>query len=462
MIRKESVVQKKSPPSGQDERGDRRQLQRSRRSDRGLMPKWLILDELFGRWRRRRIDRRAFQELGRSLALIVDREALEASVATRIRELFDPDRLVILEPDLGEAAFRPGFSFGLEPEALEGVEVLARGKLARWLKVNEVCFVRDRQPGIFDYLDPAEQELFHYLKVSIAVPMVSINRLTGILLLGCDRPGRWLYKSDLELLQLLSSQASLAFENAALYRSQQERLDRLHRAERLAAVGQLAAGVAHEIRNPLTAIRSTMQYLLQGSGNEPRQELMAELLSEVDRINGTVGGLLSLSRAGELHKTEIDLLDPLSKSIHLIQARAGEQGVAVEARLGSEPLRVLGDSGQLKQVFLNLLLNALQSMPDGGRITVTAGPWRSAAHPGARWAQVRITDTGAGIPPDQIRRIFDPFYTTKQEGTGLGLAICHGILERHQGEIELESEEGRGTTAAVRLPLVEAMAWPTS
>ncbi|HKV12764.1 MAG TPA: ATP-binding protein [Thermoanaerobaculia bacterium] len=422
------------------------------------------LERLVGRWwRRRRVDRRAFQELGRSLALIVDREALKSSVAARIRELFDPDRLIVLEPDLGEAVFQPGFSFGLDPAELEGVELPARGKLARWLTVNEVSFVRDRQSGVFDYLDPAEKDLFDRLRVTVAVPMVSLNRMTGILLLGWDQSGRQLLGSDLELLQLLASQASLAFENAALYRAQQERLDRLHRAERLAAVGQLAAGVAHEIRNPLTAIRSTMQYLLQGlDPAEPRHQLVAEILSEVDRINGTVGGLLSLSRAGEVHLTETDLTDLVSTSIHLVQARAGEQGVVLEARLGSEPLRVLADAGQLKQVFLNLLLNALQSMPGGGRITVTASPWRSPLGGGQRWAQVRIADTGPGIPSDQLRHIFDPFYTTKREGTGLGLAICYGIVERHQGEIQLESELGKGTTASVRLPLAEKKAWPTS
>lgn len=428
------------------------------------MPKRRFLERLVGLWRRRRVDRRAFQELGRSLALIVDREALKSSVAARIRELFDPDRLVVLEPDLGEAVFQPGLSFGVDPAALEGVELPARGKLARWLTVNEVCFVRDRQPGVFDYLDPEEKDLFDRLRVTVAVPMVSLNRMTGILLLGWDRSGRRLLKSDLELLQLLASQASLAFENAALYRAQQERLNRLHRAERLAAVGQLAAGVAHEIRNPLTAIRSTMQYLLQGlDPAEPRHQLVAEILSEVDRINSTVGGLLSLSRAGEIHLTETDLTDLVSASIHLVQARAGEQGVDLEARLGSEPLCVLADAGQLKQVFLNLLLNALQSMPGGGRITVTASPWRSPLGPGQRWAQIRIADTGPGIPSDQLRHVFDPFYTTKREGTGLGLAICYGIVERHQGEIQLESEVGKGTTASVRLPLVEKKtAWPTS
>jgi signal transduction histidine kinase len=408
----------------------------------------------FTRWRRKRVNRRAFQDLGRSLALIVDREALESSVAARIREIFDPDRLIILQPDSDGGSFVPTFALGLDLEALADASVASRGKLARWLSVNETSLVLAQRPGVYEFLDPAEKDLLARLRLDLCVPMVHLNRLTGILLLGGDRKGWSPSGADVEMLDLLASQASLAFENAALYRAQLERLEHLHRAERLAAVGQLAAGLAHEIRNPLTAIRSTMQYLLKGlSPEEPRHQLIEELLSEVDRINSTVGSLLSLSRSGELRLAEIDLFVPLSASVHLVQARADEQKVVLEPSFEREPLRVLADSGQLKQVFLNLLLNALESMPDGGRITLTMGLWEPPSDAG-RWGQVRITDTGPGIPAEELRKVFDPFFTTKREGTGLGLAICHGIIERHQGEIRLESDVGRGTTALVRLPLV--------
>jgi signal transduction histidine kinase len=405
-------------------------------------------------WRRKKVNRRALQDLGRSLALIVDREALESSVAARIRELFDPDRLVILQPDPEGASFVPTFALGLSQEALAGASVAFRGKLARWLSVNETSLALGQRPGVHEFLDPAEKDLLARLRLDLCVPMVHLNRLTGILLLGGDRKGWGPSRAEIEMLDLLASQAGLAFENAALYRTQIERLDRLHRAERLAAVGQLAAGLAHEIRNPLTAIRSTMQYLLKGlNPEEQRHQLVEELLSEVDRINGTVSGLLSLSRSGALRLSEIDLLVPLSASVHLVQARADEQNVALETFFGREPLQVLADADQLKQVFLNLLLNALQSMPDGGRITLTVGPWGPPSGTG-RWGQVRITDTGSGISAEELRKVFDPFFTTKRDGTGLGLAICHGIIEQHQGEIRLESETGRGTTALVRLPLV--------
>jgi signal transduction histidine kinase len=424
------------------------------------MPAKLILEGLIGRLRKRRVNRRSFQELSRSLALIVDREALESSVAARIRELFDPDRTAVLEPDRTSGSFLPRFSFGLAEEDLAGLRVPARGKLARWLTVNETCLILNRQPGVHEYLDPQERDLLDRLRLNVCVPMISLNRLTGILLLGSDRPGWWLGRGDVELLNLLASQASLAFENAALYRAQRERLDRLYRAERLAAVGQLAAGVAHEIRNPLTAIRSTMQYLLRDlDPGTSKHQLVSELLSEVDRINSTVGGLLSLSRSGEVRRAEMDLLETVGKAVQLVQAQAAEKGVEIRSDFAAPESRILGDAGQLKQVFLNLLLNALQSMGEGGSVAVTARPWGGGGEP---WVEVRIVDTGPGIPPDQVRRVFDPFYTTKRDGTGLGLAICHGIIEQHEGEIQLDSEVGVGTTVSVRLPLAQGETWPTS
>ena len=125
----------------------------------------------------------------------------------------------------------------------------------------------------------------------------------------------------------------------------------------------------------------------------------------------------------------------------------------IDCRLPAEPVCVEADAGQVRQVVLNLLLNALQSMSGGGRIAVTVTPWPALrASDSLRWVEVRIADTGPGIPPDELRRVFDPFYTTKRDGTGLGLAICHGLIEQHEGEIRMESEMGAGTTVSIRLP----------
>lgn len=406
-------------------------------------------------WRRRQVTQRAVQEFNRSLALIVDREALESSVSVRIRELFSPDRLLLLRPDEMRSDFVPSLSFGFSDTDLEGARISSRDKLARWLLVNETCLVLARQPEVFDYLDAPEKSFLVRLRLSLCVPLLSLNRLTGILLLGADRADWTVTRKDLELLGILAGQVSLALENADLYRDQRERLDRLHRAERLAAVGQLAAGIAHEIRNPLTAIRSTMQYLQKGfPPDEPKGELVAELLSEVDRINGTIGNLLTLSRSHELRMTELDLRESLDTLVTLMTAQAAEQGVEVTYDPGPAGLRLYGDSGALRQIFLNLLKNALEAMPGGGRLGIEVRAFLPQdVLSSARWVEISIRDTGPGIPEDQLRRVFDPFFTTKPEGTGLGLAISHGLVAQHQGEISFENGNGKGTVVRVRLPL---------
>ena len=223
--------------------------------------------------------------------------------------------------------------------------------------------------------------------------------------------------------------------------------------------GQLAAGVAHEIRNPLTAIRSTVQYLLSGCPEtDPKHTLMEGLLSEVDRINGTIDGLLSLTRSRDLEVGEVDLADILDQILILVAVQAQQLGVAIVQEPRDRGLLVRGDSRQLKQVFLNLLLNALQAMPDGGTLTVSIRRVRSGlTHQGPPWALVTIVDTGVGIPPDQLDKIFDPFFTTKREGTGLGLSVSYWIVQRHDGELDLASEPGKGTVASVRLPLAPGL-----
>lgn len=409
------------------------------------------------RLRRRQSNRKAVQELSRSLALIVDREALESSVSARIRELFDPDRILFLQPDPAGGDFVPGSASGLPATALSTLKLARSGRLVRWLLVNESVLNTEREKGVYEYLGAAEQRMLQQLRVTLCVPLICLNRLTGILMLGWDHRDWALGSAELELLHIVASQASLAFENAAAYREQGERLERLHRAERLAAVGQLAAGVAHEIRNPLTAIRSTLQYLTQGlASSEAKKELVEELLDEVDRINSTISSLLSLTRGGELNPEPLDLVDPLEAALRLLRVQASHQGVEVTTELAEGGFPVVGDKGQLKQVFLNLLMNALQAMPDGGRLAITASAWSPPAGPGeGRWVEVRMADTGRGISPEELGKVFDPFYTNKREGTGLGLSICHGIVQQHRGSIQVESRHGQGTTVTLRFPLTE-------
>lgn len=424
---------------------------------------WTIVKILKGKFRpepashrKKRDETRAIFDFNRSLTLIVDSDALVASIAARIREIFDPDRIAILSA-LGESAISTvSFSAGYAPGELAGAQIAQHGKLAKWLLTNEASLVVDANPGVFDYLSPNEQELLRRLQVRICVPLIALNRLTGLILLSSSKSDWMLSEEELGVLEMLASHASIAVENAYLYQEQRDRLRRLYRAERLAAAGQLAASVAHEIRNPLTAIRSTVQYLLgEFPPGHPKRALFDGVISEVDRIDRTVGGLLSLTRHHEFKAERLALTELVGQSLILVKNQARNQSVGIEWIKPAEAFEVMGDSSQLRQVMLNLLLNALQAMPNGGTLKVEflRAP-RTIAGSEKGWAEISLTDSGCGISAGNLDKIFDPFFTTKQGGTGLGLSISYSIVRQHGGELEIHSQENEGTTVALRIPLV--------
>lgn len=224
--------------------------------------------------------------------------------------------------------------------------------------------------------------------------------------------------------------------------------EQLRRAERLSALGELSAGLAHEIRNPLGAIRGTAEILQDGiDPADRRYEFSRILVREVDRLNRVVEDFLRFARPAPVERGRCDVNAALREVLELSRPQADRNGVRVELRAGELP-PLAGDRGQLRQVFLNLVLNALQAMPGGGSLTVTTESVDGQA-------RLRFADTGQGIAPENLERIFNPFFTTRREGTGLGLAITQRIVQGHGGRIEVQSRAGEGTTFTVILPLAE-------
>ena len=398
----------------------------------------------------------ALHDFGRSLLLIVDPESLQASVAVRLQELFGCNRVILFQPEPGRTMFTPRFSMGIPLEKLQGVQLRRRGPLAKWMLVNETCLVVARDHGAYEYLDEREREILTQYGVQVCVPLISLNRLSGIVMLGSERADWRIATKDIDPLMSLIARFALALENSTLYRQQRDRIRKLHLTENLAAAGQLAAGVAHEIRNPLTAIRSTIQYVLPDyPESNAKSELLRELLSEVDRIDGTLDGLLALTRTCEFDPEPVDIGEVLEHSLLLVRQQARDKDVTIEYQRHSVKVQVRGVANELKQVFLNLLLNSLAAVSDGGSIRCTCFPQESDVAGGMeRWVRVSIEDSGVGIAPEHMDRIFDPFFTTKRDGTGLGLAVCHSVVQRHEGEIDLHSTPDQGTTATICLPLL--------
>ncbi|TLM80352.1 MAG: PAS domain-containing protein [Actinobacteria bacterium] len=223
--------------------------------------------------------------------------------------------------------------------------------------------------------------------------------------------------------------------------------ERLIRADRLAALGQLTAGVAHEIRNPLTAVRTWAQILEEGRCNpDTIAKATAVIREETDRVERVIDTLLRFGRPPEPVVGRLDVRDVL-RDVALFTRRFADRGgvTIVEEYPGDLP-DVLADADQLKQVFVNLVTNAVQVMDDGGTVRLTA-----AAADG--FVRVRVADDGPGIPSEELSRVFDPFFTRREDGTGLGLSIVHRIVEEHRGHIEVTSRPGEGTVFTVVLPV---------
>jgi two-component system NtrC family sensor kinase len=226
---------------------------------------------------------------------------------------------------------------------------------------------------------------------------------------------------------------------------------RVAQSERLASVGMLAAGVAHEINNPLGGILSLTALTLEDMRpDDPNLENLEEVVKQTERCRDIVRGLLEFSRQSRMTTGPIDLNIALQETLSLIARQALFFNVDVVKNLDEELPAVMGDKSQIQQVFMNIVMNAVQAMEERGTLTITT---RRSARPG--FAEVLISDTGHGIPPEKLRQIFDPFFTTKESGhgTGLGLSIAYGIVTRLSGTISVESKVGKGTTFTIRLPV---------
>jgi len=224
----------------------------------------------------------------------------------------------------------------------------------------------------------------------------------------------------------------------------------IERSQRLASIGSLAAGVAHEIRNPLSSIKGFATYFRERYRENQEDSRTADIMvKEVDRLNRVIGQLLDYSRPLEI-KLESRPMEPLIlHALKVIEGQARDRGIAIKTDLSGQAPEVLVDPDKIEQVLLNLYLNAIGAMEKGGVLSVAL-----RGEPGRRIGII-ISDTGTGIRKEDLPRIFDPYFTTKPTGTGLGLAIVHKIVEAHDGEIRMESEPGKGTTVSVILPALE-------
>jgi len=278
--------------------------------------------------------------------------------------------------------------------------------------------------------------------------------LLGLFCVRDDRTQSAFDADDIDVFRQLAIGAARVIESSQAYERVKER-------DRLAALGEMAAGLAHEIRNPLGAIKGAAQLLITDGAQHTHYTETAEFLhiivEEANRLNNVVTRFLDYARAerpdGE-GADKVDLNNVVRKTIQLLQKEM-HKNVELRVRTDDQLPQVAGDPESLLQVFLNLGQNALQAMPDGGTLEILTTRRRRSRLGYGQFCEVRFRDTGIGIPRDRLKKLFIPFYTTKQKGTGLGLAISHRIINQHGGTIEVRSTIGQGSTFSVFLPAAE-------
>jgi signal transduction histidine kinase len=224
--------------------------------------------------------------------------------------------------------------------------------------------------------------------------------------------------------------------------------DKLQRLDRLANLGMLSAGMAHEIKNGMVAIKTFVDLLLEKNQDAELGEVVRH---ELDRINAIVTQMLRIAAPASANFKTVCIHEVLDHSLRLLQPQVSGKLITVKKNYRAESDAVRGDDAQLQQTFMNLFLNALESMGPNG--TLTIGTETVAGENGAWVLKIQIQDTGMGIAPENLARLFEPFFTTKKNGTGLGLAICQRIIGEHHGSIHAQSERGKGSQFSISLPV---------
>jgi signal transduction histidine kinase len=290
------------------------------------------------------------------------------------------------------------------------------------------------------------------LEAEVTIPFISKGQLVGMMNLGYKFTKDIYSHEDIELLTTLANQTAIAFENARLYEDLKRSKSYIRRADRLASLGTLTAGLAHEIRNPMVAIKTLTQLLPERLDDEEfRSQFLKIASGEVDRISSLVNELLDFARPSNPKWELEDINAILDGMILLISTETKKKLIAIIKDYASNLPPVQIDREQIKQVFLNILLNAIDATSENGNITVKT---RSFIKPGGEpYVQIQFTDTGCGIPGEHLEDIFNPFFTTKATGSGLGLSISNQIVQDHKGYIDVESQLEKGSSFFINLPV---------
>ncbi|MBI5665775.1 MAG: hypothetical protein HZC49_11935 [Nitrospirae bacterium] len=329
----------------------------------------------------------------------------------------------------------------------EGMNIKMTSELIEFYKKSEDVLVKDELPGLEKNLgrgiiERIKQDLLPF-NGEVVVPVFNDKKLTLLLVLGEKVSGDMYTNEDINLLGIVSTQLAVSIRNAMLYK------DKMH-SERLASIGMMSATFAHEVRNPLTSLKTFAQLMPEKYNDEEFRVSFSKIVEgEIERIDGLINDLLDFSTERKSSRSNnFNLVSLVDETVEYVKGKLDfeRKNITIEKNYGASVIEMSGDATNLKQAFVNLITNGCQAMYGEGLLKVQINP-------NGENVDVAITDTGEGIHPDDIAKIFDPFVTTKEMGIGLGLAISKRIVEDHKGSIKVKSRLSQGTTFTISLPV---------
>ena len=412
------------------------------------------LSDINRRLRRKIFDHYTVFEISRHLSSMLDTKSLLDAILLTCLGQMGVDGAVILLTDSKSKRIANARSKGIITDGLKDVAIDYNSRFVEvLLKLEKPLTVAE----LLNHLNPNHSNfrLLKKLQIQLIAPMIMKNKLMGILLLTDKISGASFYENDLEFLSLLMNQLSVALENARLYEQEHQINEELQRtqkllveSEKMAALGKLSASIAHEVNNPLGIINNYLQILsIREMPKDVYSNYIKILKEEVKRIAGIVNQLLDFYRPHQDIVVEVDLKRVIAESLTLLSHLFTKTRVDVQMDIQKNLPVISGSPEKLKQVFLNLLMNAIEALPRGGKVKISAKMK-------GQDIEIEVGDNGAGIVKENLSKIFEPFYTTKErDGIGLGLSVCYGIVQWHQGNISVHNNSDGGATFRISLPI---------
>jgi signal transduction histidine kinase len=399
---------------------------------------------IYKKWLQRKVNQVFFREFGYYHQLFSELEQT-------INRIFGLQQLVdYIQKTISKILFLDSVNLTIfEQRDPDSLKILA----TTFPEVPEVTSIADKlereKTKLIRLEDVKEENLTREIKnlnAALIIPILHKGMLMGIFSFKARPPRRPILTQELEMLQSLAAQTAMSVASALLMEDKLKLEREVANKEKLASIGQMAATLAHEIKNPLSSIKSITQSLQEQVDDHTLKQDLDVIVHEVDRLNSSVNQLLQFARSSSQDITDVSLILIMERVIKVLQNESKAQNVEIIHRYNGNLPKVFASSFGLQDVFLNLLLNALQAMPSGGEIDIQYQLMDGDL-------QVLISDSGPGIRPDLLSRIFDPFFTTKQKGTGLGLAVVKQKLAEFGADIEVTNLKPHGSRFTLHFPL---------